>query len=190
MAGGVWTVSVKLWVACGPTPLGGVNVSAYVPAVPPAGVPARVPVPLPLLTKLTPEGKAPVTETVEFGKPLVVTVKVPALPVVKVVLLALVIAGAWFTVSVKLCVALLPTPLDAVKVSGYVPPVPAPGVPASTPVAGVHLQPVGNAAGADSVGAGVPVAVTVKVPALPTLNGVALAPGEPRAAVTGVGKPR
>jgi hypothetical protein len=35
-----------------------------------------------------------------------VTVNEPPVPVVKVVLLALVIAGAWFTVSVKFCVAL------------------------------------------------------------------------------------
>ena len=31
--------------------------------------------------------------------------KVPALPTVKVVLLALVMAGAWLTVRVKLCIA-------------------------------------------------------------------------------------
>ena len=49
---------------------------------------------------------------------MVVTVKLPAVPVVKVVLLALVIAGAWLTVSVKVWVALGVTPLAAVKVSG------------------------------------------------------------------------
>jgi hypothetical protein len=37
-----------------------------------------------------------------LGKPIVVTVKEPALPTVKVVEFALVIEGASFTVSVKL----------------------------------------------------------------------------------------
>jgi hypothetical protein len=39
------------------------------------------------------------------GVPVVVTVKLPAVPAVNVVLLALVIAGAWSTVNVKLWVA-------------------------------------------------------------------------------------
>ena len=41
-----------------------------------------------------------------------------------------VIAGAWLTVRVKVCVASGPTPLWAVIVSAYVPPVFAAGVPA------------------------------------------------------------
>ncbi len=49
--------------------------------------------PLPLLVKVTPEGSAPVAESVAFGKPVEVTLKVPALPVVNVAALALVIAG-------------------------------------------------------------------------------------------------
>ena len=55
--------------------------------------------------------------SVGVGKPVVVTVKVPALPTVNVVLSALVIAGAWSTVSVKVCVASGPTPLAAVMCS-------------------------------------------------------------------------
>ncbi len=47
-----------------------------------------------------------------------VTVNVPAVPTVKVVWSALVMAGAWSTVSVKLCVASVPTPLLAVIVNG------------------------------------------------------------------------
>ena len=47
-----------------------------------------------------------------------VIVKLPALPTMNVAALALVIAGAWLTVSVKSCVALGLTPLSAVKVSG------------------------------------------------------------------------
>ena len=73
--------------------------------MPAAGVPASVAVPLPLSTKVTPEGSAPVPVSVEFGNPVVVTVNVPAVPVVNVVLAALVIAGAWSTVSVKVWVA-------------------------------------------------------------------------------------
>jgi hypothetical protein len=63
-------------------------------------------------------GKAPVAEKVEAGKPVAVTVNVPATPIKNVVALPLVIAGGWFTVSVKLCVALGATPLLAVIVSG------------------------------------------------------------------------
>ena len=39
------------------------------------------------------------------GKPVVVTVNVPAVPTVNVAAAALVMAGAWSTVSVKGCVA-------------------------------------------------------------------------------------
>jgi len=67
---------------------------------------------------VTPLGSGPVSVTAGVGFPVVVTVKLPAVPTVNAVLLALVIAGAWFTVSVKLCVAAVPTPLFAVNVSG------------------------------------------------------------------------
>jgi hypothetical protein len=52
------------------------------------------------------------------GDPVVVTVKLPAVPTVNVVVFALVITGACvvFTVSVKLWVAAVPTPLLAVIV--------------------------------------------------------------------------
>ena len=52
------------------------------------------------------------------GKPVDVTVNVPALPTVKVVELPEVMAGAWSTVSVKLWVAFGRAPLDAVMVIG------------------------------------------------------------------------
>ena len=68
----------------------------------------------PLELRLTPLGNGPVSEKVGAGYPEVVTVKLPAAPAVKVVLPALVIAGACSTVSVKLCVALVPTPFEAV----------------------------------------------------------------------------
>ena len=68
---------------------------------------------------VTPVGNVPVSVRVGAGKPVAVTVKLLGVPTVKVVALALVIAGATdagFTVRVKLCVALLPTPLLAVNV--------------------------------------------------------------------------
>jgi hypothetical protein len=48
------------------------------------------------------------------GKPVVITVNVPGVPIVNVALTALVITGAWFTVRVKLCAALVPAALLAV----------------------------------------------------------------------------
>jgi hypothetical protein len=108
-----------------------------------------------------------------FGKPVAVTVKVPATPTVKVALAALVIVGASFTVSIKGCVA-VPAELLAVKVIGYVPPVPAGGVPLSVAVPlllAVNVRP-GNGQGEaqPKPGVGVPVAVTVNVPVVPTVN--------------------
>jgi hypothetical protein len=85
------TVNVKDWVASVPTPLAAVKVSGYVPTVPTAGVPLNTPVPG---TKVTPDGRAPVAERVGAGDPVAVTVNVPAAPTVKVVLFALVMAGA------------------------------------------------------------------------------------------------
>ena len=67
---------------------------------------------------MIPEGNAPDSDSVGVGDPVAVTLNVPAVPTVKVVLLALVMDGAWFTVSVKLCVAAVPTPFCAVKVIG------------------------------------------------------------------------
>jgi hypothetical protein len=110
---------VKLCVAGLPTPLLAVMVSGYVPAVPEAGVPAKVAVPLPLFVNVTPLGNVPLSVRVGVGVPVAVTVKEPAPPTVKVVLLALVMAGAWFawlTVRVNVCVAAVPTPLLAVIV--------------------------------------------------------------------------
>jgi hypothetical protein len=80
-------------------------------------------------------------------------VKLSALPRINVVLLALVIAGDWSTVSVKLCVALGLTPFDAVNVIGYDPPVPAAGVPARTPPL-VNVTPLGSGPVSLKVGAG------------------------------------
>ena len=60
-------------------------------------MPARVAVPSPLSVKVAPLGKLPVSLiniVALVGNPVVVTLKVPAFPTVKVVLFALVMAGA------------------------------------------------------------------------------------------------
>jgi len=76
-----------------------------------------VPVPLPLSTKVTPLGRpAPPRVRLGVGKPVLVTVNDPAVPMVNTVALALVIVGVWLTVKVKGCAAEAPTTLVAVKV--------------------------------------------------------------------------
>ena len=84
------------------------------------------------------------------------------------------IADASLTVSVKFCVAGAPTPFVAVKVIGYVPPVPGPGTPDSTPVPALNVTPAGNAPDSLNAGVGLPLAVTVNEPSVPTVNVVAL----------------
>jgi muconolactone delta-isomerase len=85
----VTTVSVKLWTAFVPTSLLAVNVIGYVPAVPDAGMPLRTPA-----LKVTPLGKFPDSLIAGTGNPAAITLNVPDEPVVNVVLVALVIAGA------------------------------------------------------------------------------------------------
>ncbi len=86
--------------------------------MPAAGVPDNEAVPLPLSWKVTPVGKVPDSERLGVGcvEEAVVTVKLPAVPTVKVVEAAEVIAGAWSTVKVKAWVAFGLTPLLAVTV--------------------------------------------------------------------------
>ena len=82
------------------------------------------------------------------------------------------------TVSVKVWSALGKTVLLAVIVIGYVPPVPAPGVPLSVAVPlplSTNVTPPGRAPVSLRAGAGEPVLVTVNVPALPTVK-IVLAP--------------
>src|SRR5712691_10625288 len=97
----------------------------------------------------------------------------------KVVLIALVIAGAWLIVSVKFCVGEEPAAFVAVKVMAYVPPVPAFGVPESVPVPlplSTKVTPPGSATPPRAIdGAGNPVVVTVNVPGVPTVNVVLFA---------------
>jgi hypothetical protein len=70
-----------------------------------------VPDKTPALLKVTPEGNVDgahpanaVLENVAAGVPVAVAVKLPAVPTVKLVELALVMAGAWSTVRVNVCV--------------------------------------------------------------------------------------
>ncbi len=83
--------------------------------MPAAGVPASVAVPSPLLVKVTPAGNVPCTDSTGAGKPLVVTVKLSARPIVNKAPEGL-IAGGWPTVSSNSCVASGETPLAAVIV--------------------------------------------------------------------------
>ncbi len=128
------TVRVKAWVAAGLTPFVAVIVNGYVPAVVAAGVPEIVAVPSPLSVNVTPGGRRRSSDNAHVGVPVVVTVKVPAWPAVKVVPAGLVIWHAWRTVRVKTWVASGLTPFVAVIVTAYVPPEPAAGVPASVAV--------------------------------------------------------
>jgi hypothetical protein len=122
--------------------------------------------------KVTPLGSAPASVREGGGVPVVVTVNVPAVPTANVVLLALVMAGAWSTVSVKFC-EVLPELLVALMVNGYVPPAPAAGVPLSVPVPfllSTKVTPLGSAPVCVREGVGVPVVITVNVPGVPTVN--------------------
>src|SRR5205085_3196085 len=89
----------------GATPFDAVMVSAKTPAVP--GLPDSVAVPLPLLAKVTPLGSVPDLVIVEgIGNPVVWTVNAPAVPTVKVTLAAVVMAGAWLTLTAVLALSL------------------------------------------------------------------------------------
>ena len=69
--------------------------------------------PSPLSTKVTPDGSAPLSLSAAVGNACEVTVNVPLWLTGKLVVLPLVIVGAWSTVSVKLWVP-LPTEFWAV----------------------------------------------------------------------------
>src|ERR1035438_7775561 len=129
-------------------------------------VPLSVAVPLPLSWNKTPFGSAPFSEIAGVGNPVVVTVNEPAVPTGKIVLFALVIAGVWLTVSVKLCTAFEPTPFDAVNVMLKLPL--TVGVPLSVPVPlplSWNETPLGNDPFFEIADVGNPVVVTVNDPA-------------------------
>ena len=76
--------------------------------------------------------------------------------------------AASFTVSVKVCVAGVPTPLVAARVRVIGPPEPAVGVPLRTPL--VSVSQLGSRLEVLKVGKGKPLAVSVKVPWLPAVK--------------------
>jgi hypothetical protein len=124
-----------------------------------------------LSTKFTPSGSAPLSEMAAVGVPVVVTLKLSEAPVEKSTDAEEVMEGAWSTVRVKDWVAFGLTPLLALMVKGYVPPVA--GVPARVAVPlpwSTKVTPDGNAPISESDGLGNPVLVTVNDPALPSLK--------------------
>jgi hypothetical protein len=135
--------------------------------VPLAGVPDKVALPLPRSTSVTPAGKAPDSVTAGVGDPVAFTVKEKAVPTWAVLEAAGVIAGPWVTVMTKVWVA-FPAALEAVRVRVKTPT--KGGVPARVAVPPwlVNVTPAGNVPDRLSVGAGYPVAVTVKVNGVPT----------------------
>ncbi|MDE3202704.1 MAG: hypothetical protein KGQ66_00610, partial [Acidobacteriota bacterium] len=78
------TVSVNVSMASDGTPLVASRLIGQLPAEPVAGVPAIVAVPSPLSVKVTPGGRAPVSVLKACPLPVVVTVKDPGEPTVKV----------------------------------------------------------------------------------------------------------
>jgi uncharacterized membrane protein len=163
-------VNVKSWLALDPMPLWALMVMEYVPPVFAVGVPLSVPPG----ARVTPAGSVPVSLKLGAGNPVAVTGNELLLPTVNVVAAALVTAGAWSIVNVKLWVAFAPTPLLAVMAMGYEPPVFAAAVPPSTP-AGERVTPAGSAPLSLNVGAGNPDPVTVNEPGMATVKVVAAA---------------
>ncbi len=102
--GAALTTRLKLWVGGVPYPLLAVMVRGYELFDPAAGVPASVAVPSPLSVKVTPDGSAPDSDSPIGLLPEAPTVKVPAVPMVKVVVLAEVMIGGVLTVSGKVAV--------------------------------------------------------------------------------------
>src|SRR5208283_2862413 len=136
--------------------------------------PESVAVPFPLSVNLTPDGSVPVSDNVHVGWPVDVTVTgVASWLTVKVAAPEPAIWHAWLIVRVKLWVPSGVPPLMAVIVNGYVPAVPAAGVPASVAVPSllsVKVTPVGRLPVSDNVHVGDPVDMTVTVPAWPTVK--------------------
>ena len=106
---------------------------------------------------------------------MAVTVKVPAVPSVKVVVVAEVMAGAASTVRVKVWVASGPTPLEAVMVIGKRPGRPS-GCPTAAPLPCVEGHPGGQGPGlGEGRGRGSRWWSRVKVPAEPSVKVVVAA---------------
>jgi hypothetical protein len=167
MAGAWFAFSVKLCTAFEPTAFAAVMVTPKVPLT--VGVPPSVAVPFPLSWNKIPFGSDPLSEIADVGNPVVVTENEPAVPTMKVALLPLVMAGAWFAFSVKLCTAFEPTPFAAVMVTPKAPL--TVGVPLSVAVPfplSRNETPLGNDPFSEIAAVGNPVVVTANEPAVPT----------------------
>ena len=142
-----------------------------------AGVPDNVAVPFPLSVNCTPDGSAPVSPRAGAGKPVVVTVNVPAAPNVRVVLDALVMAGAWLTVCVSVD-DVLPRKLELPPYCAVIECVPAPSaavVNVATPPLRVPVPSVPPPSRNVTVPVGVPpplLTVAVKVTDWPEVLGL------------------
>ena len=137
------------------------------------GVPEMVarPEPVAPATNVTPGGNPPDSEMVGSGTPLAVTLKVKALPALKVVDAALVKTGAWPTTMVNVCVALGVTPLAAVSAKVVVPT--TVGIPVIVAVPfelAVKVSPLGGVPMSLTVAVGTPVVVTLNVPLVLTVK--------------------
>jgi len=129
-----------------------------------------------LSVKVTPLGKAPDSERLGAGKPVVVTENVPAVPTVKVVEAPLLIVGALPTIKVKLCVPFVPIPLLAMMVIGKEPVVDeVPAIVAEPSPLSTKVIPVGSEPVSERAAVGIAVVVTLKVPATPATKVVVLA---------------
>ena len=106
------TSRVNCWVSL-PTELVAVSWNVVLPLL--VGVPPSVAVPSPLSTRVIPAGSAPCTVIDGPGNPVVVTVKEPGSPTSNVAEPSLVMRGFSCTVSVNVCCAAVPTPLEAVR---------------------------------------------------------------------------
>jgi hypothetical protein len=104
---------------------------------------AAVPERTPEEERVTPAGRAPVSEKVGVGTPLAVTLKDPAVPTVKVVLFALVIAGAPSTVIVKVPLVAA-TPAASVTLTVNVAATAVVGVPVIAPLDELMTSPAGR----------------------------------------------
>src|SRR4051812_719107 len=128
IAGGTVTLIARRCAASGSTPFEAVSVTNVEPAGP-AGVPAIVAVPSPTSWNARPAGIASAVVMAAVGEAVVLIVTLPATPRRNDARGGVVNVGARRTVSMKFWTAAGLTPFAAVSVSGYVPAVPALGVP-------------------------------------------------------------
>jgi len=155
----IWMV--KLWLVL-LTPLKAFTSTLNEPLEPFSGVPERTP----RLERASPAGSASLVLKVKLlGLPLAVKLKLPTVPMVKFVLVALVMEGGPKTSSVKVCVNGVPKPFEAFTVKLWLP---------ATVVLAIEIKPVLSMVTPDGapvsekvLAGGAPVVFTWKVLAVP-----------------------